>query len=247
MRIGKYQFKPRLIPTIAVLVLLPLLLRLGMWQLERAQEKREIIAAQHAKLALPPLDINQSRQDVSNLQYHHLKVTGTFDPKYQVFIDNKVQQEKAGYEVVTPMRIGNTEQYVLVDRGWVPMGATRADLPVIKSPTKVISIVGIAKYNTKDVVSFGDANRSNQGWPAVVRWVDIKALAQETKLDLMPFMLLLDPESDYGYVRDWKFINMPPEKHISYAVQWFAMAIALMVIYLVVNLKRIGRNETQDG
>jgi len=247
MRIGKYQFKPRLIPTIAVLVLLPLLLRLGMWQLERAQEKRQIIAAQQAKLALPPLDISKPSQGESNLQYHHLKVTGTFATKYQVFIDNKVQQEKAGYEVVTPMRIANTQQYVLVDRGWVPMGATRAELPVIKSPTTEITIVGIAKYNTKDVVSFGDANRSNTGWPAVVRWVDIPALAKETKLDFKPYMLLLDSESDYGYVRDWKFINMPPEKHISYAVQWFAMAIALMVIYLVVNLKRTGRNETQDG
>lgn len=246
MRIGKYQFKPRLIPTILVLVLLPVLLRLGFWQLARANEKRAIIAEQHAKLALPPKVIDRPLRDTANLQFHRLQVTGTFLVKYQVYIDNKIHQNKVGYDIVTPMRIGSSEQYVLVDRGWVPMGASRAELPQIDTPKQEVSIVGIAKYNTKDVVSFGDGNRSNQGWPAVVRWVDIKAISKETKLNLLPFMLLLDPQSQYGYVREWKFINMPPEKHVSYAVQWFAMAFALVVIYLVVNLKRISKTEKDD-
>jgi surfeit locus 1 family protein len=246
MRIGIYQFRPRLIPTILFLVLLPVLLRLGFWQIARAQEKREIIAAQNAKLALPPKVIDQPLVDVGNLQYHRLQVKGTFVAKYQVYIDNKIHQNQVGYDVVTPMRIGNSQQYVLVDRGWIPMGASRSELPMITTPKQDVSIVGIAKYNTKDVVSFGDANRSNTGWPAVVRWVNIKAIASETKLDLLPFMLLLDPQSQYGYVREWKFINMPPEKHISYAVQWFAMAFVLVVIYLVVNLKRISKTEKHD-
>lgn len=243
MRIGKFQFRPGLIPTIAVLILLPVLIRLGLWQLDRAQEKREIIAAQNEKLALPPLEISKALENTKDLQFHHLRITGTFSTQYQVFIDNKVHQEKAGYEVVTPIRIGQSQQYVLVDRGWVPMGATRTQLPTINTPDQQVTVMGIAKYNTKDVVSFGSANRSNQGWPAVVRWVDIKELAKESKLNLLPFMLLLDPEAKYGFVRDWKFVNMPPEKHISYAIQWFTMALALIVIYLVVNLKRIGKAE----
>lgn len=246
MRIGKYQFKPRLIPTILFLVLLPVLIRLGYWQLERANEKRVIIAEQNAKLAMSPKIIDQRLVDTGNLQFHRLQITGTFLNKYQVFIDNKIHQNKAGYEVVTPMRIGHSQQYVLVDRGWVPMGTSRSTLPSIETPMQEVTILGIAKYHTKDVVSFGDANRSNKGWPAVVRWVDIKALAKETKLDLLPFMLLLDPHAQFGYVREWKFINMPPEKHVSYAVQWFAMAAALVVIYLVVNLKRISKTEKQD-
>ncbi len=246
MRIGKFQFRPRLIPTIMVVVLLPLLVRLGFWQLARADEKRAIIAEQNAKLALPPKIIDQPLVDTSNLQFHRLMIKGTFVTRYQVYIDNKIQQNKVGYEIVTPMQIGSSQQYVLVDRGWVPMGASRSELPAVDTPTQEVTVLGIAKYNTKDVVSFGDANRSNKGWPAVVRWVDIKALQKETKLNLLPFMVLLDPKAQYGYVRDWKFINMPPEKHISYAVQWFAMAIALVVIYLVVNLKRMSKTEKHD-
>ena len=244
MRIGNYQFKPRLIPTLMFVLLLPLLLRLGFWQLARADEKRMIIATQTTKLALPPRVIDGVITPADNFQYRRLKVSGRFLTRYQVFIDNKVHQGKAGYDVVTPLQISNSKQVVLVDRGWVPLGDSREKLPHIDTPEQDVTLVGIAKYHPKDVLSFGAGNRSNQGWPAVVRWVDIKELQAETGLDLLPFLLLQDPASQYGFVRDWKFVNMPPEKHISYAVQWFAMAAALLVIYLVVNLKRINRSET---
>lgn len=243
MRIGKYQFKPRLIPSIAVLILLPVLIKLGFWQLARANQKRVIIAQLNAKMALPPRLIDHPLANSEGLQFQHLQVRGSFLTKYQIFIDNKIHQDRVGYDVVTPMRVASSRQYILVDRGWVPRGESRAVLPKIDTPQQEVSIVGIVKYHTRDVASFGVGNRSNSGWPAIVRWVDIKAITKETKLDFLPFMLLLDPKSHYGYVREWKFINMPPAKHISYAVQWFAMAIALLVIYLVVNLKRLGKTE----
>lgn len=246
MRIGKYQFKPPLIPSVLVLLLLPLLLRLGFWQLARADQKRQILATQSAKLALPPKLIDRNVEDSENLEYRRLQINGTFLPQYQIFIDNKVHQSEAGYDVVTPLQIKDSKQIVLIDRGWIPLGASHMQLPTIKTPEQEVSVIGIAKYHPKDVVSFGAGNRSNKGWPAVVRFIDIKELRAETKLNLLPFLLLLDPKSQYGFVREWKFVNMPPEKHISYAVQWFAMAFALLVIYLVVNFKRINKSETQD-
>ncbi|MBI1423598.1 MAG: hypothetical protein GC149_09050 [Gammaproteobacteria bacterium] len=246
MRIGKYQFKPRLIPSLLVVVLFPLLLRLGFWQLARADQKRVILANQHAKMDLPPLPIVQRVGANDDLEYRHLQVSGTFLDKYQIFIDNKVSQGQAGYDVVTPLRIKQTNQVVLVDRGWVPLGNSRAELPHIDTPDQEVTLTGIADYHTKDVVSFGAANRSNQGWPAVVRWVDIQEIQAETKLDLAPFMLLLDPKERYGFVRNWQFVNMPPAKHVSYAVQWFTMALVLLVIYIVVNTKRIHESGTQD-
>lgn len=246
MRIANYNFRPRLIPTLAVLVLLPILVRLGFWQISRAQEKRVIISTEHAKMALPPEIITTSMTTTEGLRFRRLKITGKFFDKYQIFIDNKVSKDRVGYDVVTPMQIGSSNQYVLVNRGWVPMGRSRSDLPQVRTPIKDVTISGIAKYHTKDVVSFGDGNRSNKGWPAVVRWVDIKAIKQETKLNLVPFMLLMDSGSQYGFVRHWQFINMPPAKHLSYAVQWFAMALVLVIIYLIVNLKHVSKTETSD-
>jgi len=246
MRIGKYQFKPRLITSLLVLLLLPALISLGFWQLSRADQKRRIIAEQNAKMALAPEKISAQMTDSGNLQFRRLLVTGSFDNKHLIYIDNKIHQSRVGYQVVQPLRIGDSRKYVLVNRGWVPMGSSRANLPQIQTPQGEVQLLGIAKYATRDVVSFGDANRSTEGWPAVVRWIDIKALHKETGLDLLPFELLLEPASAHGFVREWTFINMPPEKHVSYAVQWFAMALALLVIYLVVNLKRIDKGEKQD-
>ena len=246
MRIGNYQFKPGLFPSLLVVLLLPALLRLGFWQLARADQKRAILAEQSAKLALPPKIIDRQFTDSENLEFRRLEINGIFLDKYQIFIDNKVHQGEAGYDVVTPLRIKGSQQYVLIDRGWVPLGVSREVLPVINTPGQEVSVVGIAKYNPKDVVAFGEGNRSNQGWPAVVRWIDLQSLQSETKLDLLPFLLLLDPKSPYGFVREWKFVNMPPEKHISYAVQWFGLATALLIIYLAVNIKRVNKTEIRD-
>lgn len=197
-------------------------------------------------MALPPKVVTTVMTKTDGLRFRRLQITGKFIDKYQIYIDNKIHQDRVGYYVVTPMQIGHSDQYVLVNRGWVPMGKTRADLPKINTPGNTVTITGIAKYHTKDVVSFGEGNRSNKGWPAVVRWVDIKAVSRETKLNFVPFLLLLDPESHYGFVRHWKFINMPPAKHMSYAVQWFAMALVLVLIYLIVNLKHVSKTENED-
>lgn len=239
MRIGNYQFRPRLITTVLVLLLLPVLIGLGFWQLARADQKRAIIAAQNAKHAMPPKRINDKDAESEDLEFRRLQVTGTFLTKYQIYIDNKTHESEVGYDVVTPLQIENSKHVVLINRGWVALGVSRQTLPRIETPRAMVTLTGMAKYHLRDVVSFGFGNRSNQGWPAVMRWIDIKSLKSETKLELLPYMLLLDPGAPDGFVREWKFINMPPEKHISYAVQWFAMATALAVIYLIVNLKRI--------
>jgi surfeit locus 1 family protein len=246
MRIGNYQFKPRLVTTVVFLLLLPLLIRLGFWQLARADQKRAIIAAQNAKLALPPKRIDGLEAESKDLEYRRLRVSGKFLTQYQIFIDNKTHASEAGYDVVTPLQIKNSKRVLLVNRGWVALGESRQELPHIETPKQEVTVTGIAKYHLKDVVSFGVGNRSNQSWPAVVRWIDMKSLRSQTKMDLLPYMLLLDPNTAYGFVREWKFINMPPAKHISYAVQWFAMAAALLVIYLVVNFKRIKEIESRD-
>lgn len=246
MRIGNFKFSPRWQPTLLVILLLPVLLGLGVWQLIRTDQKKAIIAAEDASLAKSPLIIANKFEATENLQFRRLQITGQFDTTHLIYIDNKVQQGQVGYDVVMPLRIHGTQQFVLVNRGWVPLGASRAEFPAIATPDTEITIVGIAKYDPKDVVAMGKGNRSNEGWPALVRWIDISQLQQELKVELVPFLLLLDPSSPYGFVREWKFVSMPPEKHMSYAVQWFALAMALFIIYIVVNTRRINKNGTKD-
>lgn len=246
MRIGNFEFKPKLFTTVLTVLLLPVLVGLGIWQLQRAAEKELIVQNQQRMMRAPEIRLEAKINNPSELAFRRIAVTGQFDTEHQIYIDNKVHLGRVGYEVVTPFRIEKTDVYVLVNRGWLPMHADRAILPDTKTPQGTVTVTGIAKLDPKDVADFGSGNRSNTGWPAMVRWLDIDALQQETGLLLQPFVLLQSAEEDSGFVRDWKFINAPPEKSLAYATQWFSFAAILLILYLVLNSKRINPSSNKQ-
>jgi len=236
-RIAKYTFKARPFTALLTLVVLVILLRLGFWQLDRAEEKRQILARQQAQMQLPAIDISRLPEDITEMEFRRVQIQGVFDSSRQVFIDNKVHNGRPGYHVVTPLKISGRAEYVLVDRGWVPMNPDRRILPTIDTPASVVSVYGLVKTHPRDVADLGSDNRSNQGWPAVVRWVDIDWFSRETNLQTLPILMLLDKAAKHGFVREWKFVNLPPEKSTSYAVTWFSLAAVLVIIFFSVNLK----------
>ena len=243
MRIGAYQFKPRIIPTLVTAVLLPVLISLGFWQLSRTEEKREILSQQQKKSQLPPIRITAEDETAAEIEYRRLEISGKYLRGYQILIDNKVHLGQVGYYVVTPLQIDGTDSAVLVNRGWVKSTGRREVLPEITTPDGIVTIQGTAKFNPKDVVGFSDQNRLGQSWPALVRWIDINELDQDIPYKLKPFLLLQAAEQNADYVRNWIFVNSPPEKNMSYAVQWFSLATALLLIFIVVNTKRIPKQD----
>lgn len=242
MRIGPFQFRPKIVPTLITLILLPILISLGLWQLSRTEEKRVILQEQALKLEMPPLTITGKADSLEDIEYRKLMVTGKFLPDYHILVDNKVHQGQVGFYVVTPLQIDGTEVCVLVNRGWVKATDSREVLPAINTPDKNVTVTGIAKINTKDVVSFNEQNRLGNDWPALVRWLDIEELDKDIPYNLKPFLLLQAPEPRQDYVRDWKQINSPPEKNMSYAIQWFSLATALLLIFIFVNTKRLKKS-----
>lgn len=243
MRIGNYQFRPGLLISVITLVFLVILVRLGIWQLDRAEEKRQILANQQTKMAMPAVRLVEALDSYEELTFRRIELHGKFDTQYQLLVDNKIHQGKPGYYVVTPMKLENMDRYVLINRGWLAMNPDRNILPTIETPNSIVTITGIIKADPKDVADLGSANRSNKGWPAVVRWVDFAAFEQESGLKVLPFLLLMDDSAHHGFVREWKFVNLPPEKSTSYAVTWFSLAILLLIIYFVVNTKRVKEHE----
>jgi len=232
------------VPTLLTLMILPVLIALGIWQLGRADEKRAILAERAAKEAMPALDVTAQSADHSNdIAYRQLRVSGTFDPRYRIYIDNKVHKGRVGYQIVEPLVFSDGETAVLVNRGWLAGTASRAQLPTVPEIDAPVTITGIAKIKTRDVASFGAGNRSGENWPALVRWVDIGELQQSIPYKLKNFLLLQTNPVEDGLIREWEFVSSPPEKNQSYAMQWFTMAVALILIYLVVNLKRTGNQE----
>lgn len=239
MQIGNKTFKPGLIPTIIFLLILPVLLRLGFWQLDRAEEKRELIELFKQQNELGPLDIKDTIKLDKNLNYRVAQVAGSYNSAKQVFIDNKIHQGKAGVYVLTPFKLKNSEYSILVNRGWVPMVIDRSSLPKIKTPQEELVLSGKIKISTSKPFTVGEQYQSNKGWPALMQWINIEEVEKKSGLKLLPYIFLLDEKEKSGYVRNWKPVVMLPEKSTSYAVQWFALALALTVIYIVVNLREV--------
>mgnify|MGYP000595388326 CR=1 FL=1 len=237
---SKRQFKPGLIPTIVTLIMLPILVRLGFWQIDRAKEKEQIQTMYEQRAQLPAIDITQRITDnIESIHYRRVVVTGKFDVKHQILLDNKVHDQVVGYEVLTPLIISATKA-VLVNRGWIAGSADRRILPKYETPTGRQKINGVISIPSSKLIHFSDYNRDASRWPAVYQWIDFKDMRQATKLPLLPFTIREDPKGPHGFVREWAKVNLLPERSESYAVQWFVMAFVLLGIYIGVNYKKVG-------
>ncbi len=230
-------FRPRLIPTLVVVFLLPFLIGLGFWQLERADEKWALEQAFSERGSLEVLRPTGAVNNVAALRYRRAILNGSYLESRQILLDNQVHSQQAGYHVFTPLQLAEGKTCFLVNRGWVPVGRSRSQLPELTVVSLPVEVAGVLDAPPQVGIKLSDDARSVEGWPAVVQWIDTASLTRELGCDVQPLVLRLAPEMADGYVRDWQRVVLTPEKHVSYAVQWFALALALVVIYIVVNLK----------
>lgn len=187
--------------------------------------------------ARPPLDM-QRLTHVEELQpYQKVLLQGRFLADRVLLLDNRTYHGRAGYQVITPLRL-NDRRIVLVNRGWIPQAAQRSELPAIETPDGDISLIGQVKLDSGGGFSLGESGIDSPGWPRRIQRLDMNELQKVLGRNLLPVVVLEDPSGPAGFVRDWYIRKITPEKSTSYAVQWFALALALMIIYFAVNTKR---------
>ena len=247
MRFGNREFLPRPLPTLATIVLLPILISLGFWQLDRAEQKREILRQYQQQQGRGIVNLNEFTPGQEFYPYQRVEVTGRFDNSQQFLLDNKVYQGKAGYEVITPLLMPDGTRAVLINRGWVPQTSSRMQLPAVPVPSEEIKIVGLMKLDNVTGFHLGESGIQSDVWPRLVQWLDIEQMEKQLGYELQPFVILLDPDNRAGFVRDWYIKKISPEKNTSYAVQWFALALALIIIFVVVNTRKVVEVGKQDG
>ena len=241
MQIFNYQFKPKLIPTVATFLLLPLLINLGLWQANKAELKQAKQALFEKRGVDAPVLINQDAIEIEKIRYSRVVTHGYYEPELQILLDNQIYKSQAGYHVITPLRISGGTTRILVNRGWVPLGLDRNILPVIDTPAGEVEIVGYAHDPATKYFELSKPSDVKQGaWQTVWQNLDMKRYTSAVTFPLQSAVILLDPESKAGgFVRDWPKPDFRIEVNKGYALQWYFMAIALFVIYFVTNLKRI--------
>jgi surfeit locus 1 family protein len=193
------SFAPRLVPTLLAACAVVLFAALGNWQLGRAQEKR--VMARNFSAGGPALDWAQLPADPPRFQ--RVSLRGHYDGEHQFLLDNMSHESVAGVQVLTPLVLDNGDA-VLVNRGWLPFGATRQDLP------------------------------------SVVQYPSMPDLAAALGRELAPRQVLLDPGVPDGYVREWNLPGTTPDRHLGYAVQWYAFAALAAAIWFVLSVRKTG-------
>ena len=241
------RFRPTLISSVAVAILLPLLLYLGYWQLQRAEEKRlrqtEYDARAHSTL----VKVEPRLQRAEELQFYKVVAKGRYETDRQVLLDNRVQQGQVGYQVITPLRLEDSDVRILVNRGWIPLGADRAHLPAIDTPKGSQEITGLATLPSEKFFTLGQPEKSSQQWQTVWQNLDMRRYRMAVPYPVQPVIILLDPESPAGgFVREWGRLDTGIAVHQGYAFQWFMLAATLIVIYLFYGL-RAGRANNEDS
>ena len=240
MRLGTRYFRPSLASTLAVLLLLPLLLAMGFWQLDRAEQKAKLQAAFAEHFAQAPVALTELMEpaDTSN-RYFHVSTSGYYDGAHQLLLDNQVHDGQPGYHVLTPLRVAK-DATILINRGWVPLGASRKQLPQVAAPSGLVTLSGWLAQPAFPGMRLGDATGADRRWPRVIPYVDYPQLSTILGYSLQPVVILLAPEAPDGYWRDWqpRFGGLGPDRHRGYAVQWFALAVALITLYGFAGMRR---------
>lgn len=240
LEIGQRVFAPSLLPTLLTLVLLPVFIYLGFWQLHRADEKRALISQAAAGQSQI---LNLNADNASQLpRYQHVRVQGVFDSSHQILLDNMPSvQGQPGYRVWTPFKL-NDMSIVLIDRGWVAHSMNNAiskqSYPSLQIDEQQRTLTGIVDELPRPGIRAGNAG-IGAAWPQLLNYPRIDELRTVYGESLQPRVVLMDADNADGFERRWQSKPwLTPERHIAYAVQWFGFAVTLLVIFVVVNLKR---------
>ncbi len=246
MQIFNYSFQPKLIPTLATLMVLPLLMSLGLWQANKAEQKQAMQDVYDKRGKSELAQIGTEPITVESVRFSRVKARGYYEPAYQIMIDNQISKGRAGYHVITPLHISGSNMRVLVNRGWVAVGADRNILPVIDIPQGEVEVTGYAHDPSGKYLELGTPEIKQESWQIVWQNLNIKRYTEAVSFPMHPIIILLDPaslsdttSSAGGFVRDWPRPDSRIDVHRGYAIQWYLLSIALLVIYLVTNLKKI--------
>ncbi len=217
--------------TLFALILVPVFVGLGFWQLDRADEKAAISQDWHSRQQLPPRPLLQVDGDAGQLAHQKVLLEGEFLSGRDFLLDNRMQGGQYGFEVISAFRLSAEPLLVLVNRGWIAGDPARRSLPDVPVASQGALQHGVIYVPPGEAYRLGDETRQAE-WPQLLLSLDVAWMEQVLGEPTYPFTVRLDMDSPAALSVNWPLINVTPEKHTGYAVQWFTMAAALVLAWL---------------
>lgn len=237
-RAARTLLTPRwLLTTLLVLAAVAVMVRLGIWQLDRLALRRAI-NQQHARvLALPPLDLNQPfPTDLTQATYRAAVVIGTYDYSGEVLLRNQAWNDRPGYHLLTPLVIQGSQQAVLVNRGWIPLEDAAPERRAAYQPPGEVQLSGRLmpaqqepRFGGMVDPTLSPGETRLEAW----NWVNLERIQHQVNRPLLPLYLIAAPSTNLPEIpaRSLPEVDLSEGSHMSYALQWFAFALILSIGY----------------
>lgn len=234
---GSRVFAPSWVATLLALAAVVAFVSLGRWQWARGEARaaqwQEFEHGTGQPRELGSLGLNEVER------FQRVSVTGEFDGRHQFLLDNQVQEGRAGYEVLTPFQLADG-RVALVDRGWLPSSGYRDQLPELSLKAGGVRrlVARVDELPSAGLAQGRAAPSRDASWPKVTSFPESGELSAALGRKLESRILLLDPRDAEGYLRKWQPPGLPPSRHFGYAIQWWAFALAAVVLWIVMGLRR---------
>jgi surfeit locus 1 family protein len=207
---------------------------LGRWQTHRAQEKEARQALFEARLRETPVRLTGSVALAEPLLYRHVRASGEWIPEGQIYIDNQIRDGRAGFFVVTPLRLAPSGDAVLVNRGWIARSSEYPRPPAVAVPRGVVEVTGLASLPPRRVLELSGDTIAGNVWQNL----SIERYRGARGLNVLPVVVLADAAGE-GLVPIREQPDAGVAKHREYALTWFSLAITTLALWIALNLRKV--------
>lgn len=232
-----------LIATLLVIAGTALCIRLGIWQLDRLEQRRAFNAQFESARAQSALDLNQEQpDDLASMEWRPVNVTGEYDLANQVAVRNQYYEAQYGYHLLTPLRFdasagsGQAQKAVLVDRGWIPAAGNSnpSDWHKYDEPGTV-NVSGQIRLGQGKPAFGGVSDRLPENGSKLEIWnnADVTHIANQMPYPVLPVYVqpAADPSDTQPPIPFQPEVEITEGPHLGYALQWFTFATILFVGY----------------
>lgn len=229
------SLRRRLVPTVATLVFVAVCVAAGNWQWRRMDATQALRAQLDAATVLPPAALPAGEVDWVQWRFRPVTLDGTFLAPAQILLDNKVHEGHVGFEVVTPLRMTDG-RVVLVNRGFVPGGRTRAELPDAPVPSGAVTVRGRVAVPARGYFELGAATATGNVW----QHLDPARYAAATGIAVLPVVIEATAATGPGDAlkRNWPAPDLGVATHLGYMVQWYAFAALALFLWVYFTFRR---------
>ncbi len=246
--LGRRRFRPRFWPSLTTALALAVLVAMGNWQLERLEWKRGLSAEMTQRMASPAIALPPPPVDAAALRYRPIRLVGRFHHDRELYLEARSHKGRAGLHLVTPFELDDG-RVVLVDRGWVPPERRRPETRAEGQIGGQVRLTGTIRTGGWNGYEFLRPENDPAGNAWV--WMDLPRMAERVAMEdaglggaglggaglggtVSGYYLVAGAAPNPGGLPIGRAPGVDlPNNHLGYALTWYALALVLLVIYLL--------------